>query len=206
MLEVRAEAQRLGHYPFPGEPTYSDSVSSHEASIVAGPRTSSISWQSGSYTPLPAQPPVRPSPSTPAELGSTRTRAAAQQRPLTHYYSESATPGNVSPAAHSVRSRYEKGISSPGTLEHATRLERWADDEELWSPASGGESSIRPFSFAVRAGAAAGREGSEGGHGRRSLFGRWGGSVTSFFGGSQGGSGSMIDMQWVQLRVSDHGT
>jgi hypothetical protein len=66
----------------------------------------------------------------------------------------------------------------------------------LWSPVSAGDGSLRPFSFAVRAGAAAGRDG-EGHGGRKSLWGRWGGSVTSFFGGSQGGSGSMMDMQYV---------
>lgn len=55
--------------------------------------------------------------------------------------------------------------------------------QQDWPP----ESGLRPFSFAVRA------QGSNDGH--RNILGRWGGSVTSFFGGSQGGSGSMMDMQ-----------
>jgi len=63
----------------------------------------------------------------------------------------------------------------------------WAEE---WPPSP--ESGLRPFSFAVRAGAA---RGSSDGHGKRNILGRWGGSVTSFFGGSQGGSGSMMDMQ-----------
>ena len=66
------------------------------------------------------------------------------------------------------------------------------DKDELWSP--GADTNLRPFSFAVRAGATASRSSSDG-HGRRSLWGKWGGSVTSLFGGSQGGSGSMVDMQ-----------
>jgi hypothetical protein len=56
--------------------------------------------------------------------------------------------------------------------------------QQDWPP----ESGLRPFSFAVRA-----AQGSNDGH--RNILGRWGGSVTSFFGGSQGGSGSMMDMQ-----------
>lgn len=105
----------------------------------------------------------------------------------------------MTPTPHSARSRYEKGISSPGTLERSPQPDRWADDDDdaLWSPVSGGDGSLRPFSFAVRAGAAAARDGGHGHDGRKSLWGRWGGSVTSFFGGSQGGSGSMMDMQYV---------
>ena len=70
-----------------------------------------------------------------------------------------------------------------------------ADDmDEFWPPTP--ESGLRPFSFAVRAGAGGGGSvsGSDG-HGRRTMFGRFGGSVTSFFGGSNHGSGSMMDMQ-----------
>jgi hypothetical protein len=85
-------------------------------------------------------------------------------------------------------------------------------DEQITPP-------IRPFSFAVwagRNGDASGAYSSRSSPGPRhggarydeadgrsvrsgtgsGFFGRWGGSVTSFFGGSQGGvSGSMIDMQ-----------
>lgn len=97
---------------------------------------------------------------------------------------------------------HSKNTSSPGALEPLainTNVNNTGDDD-LWTPNQ--PQGLRPFSFAVRAGAAAAREGSEG-HGsvgggpgqRKSLWGRWGGSVTSFFGGSQGGSGSMVDMQ-----------
>lgn len=84
------------------------------------------------------------------------------------------------------------------------------------------DTPVRPFSFAVWAGKNASRSG-QGPYSARSspgprvndsdpmnhrrtstsgsassIFGRWGGSVTSFFGGSQGGmSGSMMDMQCV---------
>ena len=66
------------------------------------------------------------------------------------------------------------------------------DDTDIWPPVADG--GLRPFSFAVRAGATA-MKGSSDDHGRRKLWGRWGGSVTSLFGGSHGGSGSMVDMQ-----------
>jgi hypothetical protein len=116
-------------------------------------------------------------------------------RPHTQLLPEAAE--HINPTPHSARSRYEKGISSPGAL-GSPQPDRWDDDDALWSPVSAGDGSLRPFSFAVRAGAAAG-DGH--GHGRKSLFGRWGGSVTSFFGGSQGGSGSMMDMQYVHLTI-----
>ncbi|KAJ9116492.1 hypothetical protein QFC22_004934 [Naganishia vaughanmartiniae] len=77
-----------------------------------------------------------------------------------------------------------------------------------------GSTPLRPFSFAVRAGRSSGNAGStrsspgpgEGRDGLSGVLGRWGGSVTSFFGGSQAGgshwggshagnSGSMMDMQ-----------
>lgn len=226
VVEIRSEASRRGHFAMPSELAYNDSVSSHEP-IAAGPRTSSISWDQRSARDLrdPAAsallPPasalapaaglsvVRPSPSTPAQLASASTSArpipppSASSRPHTQLMLDTA------PTPHSARSRYEKGISSPGTLERSPQpdrdreRDRWADaadadDDALWSPVSAGDGSLRPFSFAVRAGAAAARDGDGHGHGgRKSLWGRWGGSVTSFFGGSQGGSGSMMDMQYV---------
>jgi hypothetical protein len=77
-----------------------------------------------------------------------------------------------------------------------------------------GSAPLRPFSFAVRAGRSSGNAGStrsspgpgEGREGLSGVLGRWGGSVTSLFGGSQAGgshwggshggnSGSMMDMQ-----------
>ena len=70
------------------------------------------------------------------------------------------------------------------------------NDDDLWPPPS--ENGLRPFSFAVRAaggGGAGSVHGSDGHGGRRSIFSKFGGSMTSLFGGSQGGSGSMVDMQ-----------
>ena len=182
---------------------YNDSVSSHEP--VPGPRTSSISWDQRSAR-EPSQafstPSVRPSPSTPNELTNVRSRPQIGPRPHTQLLPEAAERINLNPTPHSARSRYEKGISSPGTLERSPQPDRWDDDDALWSPASG-DGSLRPFSFAVRAGAAAGRDG-EGQNARKSLFRQWGGSVTSFFGGSQGGSGSMMDMQYVPFSLFDN--
>lgn len=203
VIDIRSEAQRRGHFAVPGELSYTDSVSSHEPS-AAGPRNSSISWDQRSALELretirePLTPAiVRPSPSTPTELAALRPKPAAVSvpRPHTQLLPETAAE-RYTPTPHSARSRYEKGVSSPGTLERSPQPDRWAEDEDaLWSPVSAGDGSLRPFSFAVRAGAAAARDGVEGGGGRKSLWGRWGGSVTSFFGGSQGGSGSMMDMQ-----------
>lgn len=162
---------------------------------------------------------LRQSPSSPAGLlassiaPNTPPRSNTQ-RPMTHYLPhreparEILTPGG--PNSSSVKKRgHSKNTSSPGALEPLainTNVYRTDDngkrinDDDLWTPDR--PQGLRPFSFAVRAGAAAAREGSEE-HGsmgsapgqRKSLWGRWGGSVTSFFGGSQGGSGSMIDMQ-----------
>jgi hypothetical protein len=164
--------------------------------MANGTRTSSISWEQRSARelrePTTFTPPgVRPSPSTPTELTNVRSRPIVAPRPHTQLLPEAAE--HINPTPHSARSRYEKGISSPGAL-GSPQPDRWDDDDALWSPVSAGDGSLRPFSFAVRAGAAAG-DGH--GHGRKSLFGRWGGSVTSFFGGSQGGSGSMMDMQYA---------
>lgn len=209
-MDVRADAQRHGHYATPNEVAYNDSVSSHEQ-VAVGPRTSSISWDRQSTResrdlirdPLVLGP-VRQSPSTPTELAM-RPKPSIVTRPHTQLLPSEAAAAAAAdqrrtPTPHSARSRYEKGISSPGTLERSPQPDRWGaddDDDALWSPISGGDGSLRPFSFAVRAGAAAARDGGHGHDGRKSLWGRWGGSVTSFFGGSQGGSGSMMDMQYV---------
>ncbi len=115
-----------------------------------------------------------------------------------------------------LHERKGRGISSPGLLETGAPDDRhypptdndWMMDEQVTPP-------IRPFSFAVWAG----RNGDTSGaysarsspgprpgsrydddgsvrSGQGGFFGKWGGSVTSFFGGSQGGaSGSMMDMQ-----------
>jgi len=195
VLEIRAEASRRGGYTAPSEVHYDDSISSHEP--IPGPRTSSISWEQRSAREVRepfTSSSVRPSPSTPTELTG-RPKPNIGPRPHTQLIPENAERINLNPTPHSARSRYEKGISSPGTLERSPQPDRWDDDDALWSPVSGGDGSLRPFSFAVRAGAAAGRDGE--GSGRKSLFRQWGGSVTSFFGGSQGGSGSMMDMQYA---------
>lgn len=227
VLDIAAEAKRIGHYPTPEETRYADegtSMGSAFAGAGAGSRSSSLMWdhsnsvptaessRGGPYTPVSVPPPnislVRPSPSSPADLvkaGRDRVKPPPLQRPLTHFIpdrepapSVSRAPlQDVSPVTNGAapRARHGKGISSPGVLQSSPQLgEAFDAEEDLYSPISPAESGMRPFSFAVRAGAAAAREGSEG-HGRRSLFGRWGGSVTSFFGGSQGGSGSMVDMQ-----------
>lgn len=93
-------------------------------------------------------------------------------------------------------------MTSTKTLDRSIRTDIWAEtDDEAWPPISPAESGLRPFSFAVRAGAAGGKGSSDGHGGRKSLLGRWGGSVTSFFGGSAGGSGSMMDMQYVERAI-----
>lgn len=211
VVQIRAEAQRVGRYPGPDDPSFAWSASDHDAGAVIAPRTSSIEWdRRPSQRPggvnvvqpiLPYTAPLRPSPSSPAELANlhARPRQAPAQRPTTHFVPETEPlqPINRTPQSGSVgKGRHNKGISSPGLLQSSPRLgDNVPDnDDEPWEPLSPAESGLRPFSFAVRAGAAAARDGSEGHGGRRSLWGRWGGSVTSFFGGSQGGSGSMMDM------------
>ena len=176
VLEVRAHAQRIGHFPLPIDLPHDD-----DERPVPGPRTSSVLLSP--HTPPPQLSIIRPSPSSPAGLSALRETRVTVQRPLTHFI----------PDREPMGIRHGKGVSSPGLIERSPRLSE-LEDEEDWPPSPEG---IKPFSFAVRAGATA-RDGSEG-HGRRSLLGRWGGSMTSFFGGSQGGSGSMIDMQWVAV-------
>ena len=214
--EVYLEAQRLGHYPEPGDVPVSSFKSQDGQSVVAGPRTTSVAWDakhtrdlndqmrgafhSGSRgTPLSL---VRPSPSSPAELASSglRPQPPPLTRPLTHYYPDhepnKAAQRSPIHGTQPLRFRAGKSLSTPTALDRTPVLDDdWPEgSEDLWPPPSAADHNLRPFSFAVRAGAAA-RQASSDGHGRRSLFGRWGGSVTSFFGGSQGGSGSMIDMQ-----------
>lgn len=130
--------------------------------------------------------------------------------------------------------RKGRGISSPGLLELSSQPAsrttsrkspttstfrqdqqyNFANDDTStmdWDP-TGDSSPLRPFSFAVWAGKNGGASsvrsspgpGREG-NGRSSVLGRWSGSVTSLFGGSQAGShwgsshggnsGSMMDMQ-----------
>lgn len=130
--------------------------------------------------------------------------------------------------------RKGRGISSPGLLELSSQpssqrnrqsptTSTFRQDQQYnfsnddgpsvdWDPAGGRDSPLRPFSFAVWAsknGGASSVKSSPGPRAERdgrSVLGRWGGSVTSFFGGSQAGgshwgdshggnSGSMMDMQ-----------
>ncbi|WWC71329.1 uncharacterized protein I206_105283 [Kwoniella pini CBS 10737] len=209
--EVRAEAQRLGRFPFPDEVVNSSSTfSSHEGpSAPRGIQATALYQREqygrdGVYTPVRSTPTlsvVRPSPSTPANLTGLANppRAAPLQRPLTHFLPDREpslgaprTPIYASPIAVSTRSRHGKQGSSPGLLERSPAPGTCDEsNEELWSPGDEPGAGLRPFSFAVRAGATAG---SDGHGGRKSLWGRFGGSVTSLFGGSQNGSGSMMDM------------
>ncbi|BEI79673.1 hypothetical protein CcaverHIS002_0102020 [Cutaneotrichosporon cavernicola] len=156
-------------------------------------------------------PRLRESPSTPAGLNS-----GIKARPRTHYDREPtsaasrlSTATNIRPApalglgtSPSNRTSHLKAPSgSTGPKGRESKFyagDDWSDTEDLWpgydelgSPAS---TNLRPFSFAVRAGQQREREGSIGSHHRRSFFGKFGDSVTSFFTGSHGGSGSMIDM------------
>lgn len=174
------------------------------AAINAAPRRSGEQIRGVTFPPTPTGVPslVRPSPSSPAELSmATRApRTVPLQRPSTQFIPDREPAPVVSRQKLNIQtSNYNSSSLSPAAgLGPAGSRDRWAatadQGDELWPPISPAESGIRPFSFAVRAGAVAER-GSDSGHGRRSIFGRWGGSVTSFFGGSQGGSGSMMDMQ-----------
>lgn len=171
--------------------------------VIAGPRTSSVAWEAkharelsehmrgafGTPPGLPLESRVRPSPSSPADLaGLARQTVLPPSRPLTQFYSDKEPP-------RSPASLVGIGINKPGNS-----YARYEDDaEDLWAPENADGASLRPFSFAVRASAVSSMRGSSDGHGhgggRKSFFGRFGGSVTSLFGGSQGGSGSMMDMQ-----------
>lgn len=125
-------------------------------------------------------------------------------------FSGGRVPRRPSPQALPLDARKGRGISSPGLLENASTLSvnnNYDRSEQLTPQIDPDASSMRPFSFAVRAQAPTSARSSPGPRAsdpmdtRRasaggSVFGRWGGSVTSFFGGSQGGmSGSMMDMQ-----------
>lgn len=153
---------------------------------------------------------VRPSPSSPADLAmaARAPRTIPVVRPTTHFIPDrEPNPNSAAAAAASARQKLNIQTSNNGSLMPSPvpgmgmgmgPRDRYGNSPDLddgqWPPISPAESGMRPFSFAVRAGAV--DRGSDGGHGgRRSIFGRWGGSVTSFFGGSQGGSGSMMDMQ-----------
>ena len=128
---------------------------------------------------------MRPSPSSPADLA----KIGVETSPL-RPRRDASQPSQATVASPNSR----KSPGSPQTYDRILKAgDRWGGDEDMWPPMSPAESGLRPFSFAVRASATA--RGSSDGHGRKSFFGRWGGSVTSLFGGSQGGSGSMMDMQ-----------
>ncbi|KAL1405801.1 hypothetical protein Q8F55_007478 [Vanrija albida] len=212
ILEVRSEAQRLGRYPEPEEPYYptSPTQSSHESLAlnsvsrrakarmsvdhVGGALNAPRSLPSGGLHPQT----LRPSPSTPAALGQQPapqlTRPKSQHFPDREPYQQGRPSLNLNTVPQ-LRPSHLKGPSSSSVpKQRDSRFEDWSDTEDLWPPASPASGqNLRPFSFAVRAGA--GREGSDGGHSRRSFLGKWGGSVTSLFtGGTHGGSGSMMDM------------
>lgn len=206
--EMAAEAQRLGYYPAPSEVSFRSYDS--EPCAPGGQSSSSREPVRGPYRATPGNVPplgntVRSSPSTPADLASiARGRPApiaVSQRPMTHFIVDREPPSAPMPGTASVSmagqpmSRLESRTGlSPTFAQGNTIAPSEILDDDTWTPPSPQESGMRPFSFAVRAGAAQARGGSEG-HGRTSILGRWGGSVTSFFGGSQAGSGSMIDMQ-----------
>lgn len=210
--EIHAEAKRIGRYPPPGETSVASSLSSHDSEVFTGPRTSSISWDSrhtrelseqmrgafASPRSTPGLSLVRPSPSSPADLstGTPRAKVPPVHRPLTSFYPDREPVAQRNPPMSlRAKGRHEIGYNPPSVIERSPRFDEWVEpDEELYPPISPVDSGLRPFSFAVRAGAHAARDGSEG-HGRKKMWGRWGGSVTSFFGGSHGGSGSMVDMQ-----------
>jgi hypothetical protein len=183
----------MGRYPGPDE-------AYEMPGVIAGPRTSSVAWEAkharelsehmrgvfGTPPGLPIESRVRPSPSSPADLaGLARQTVLPPSRPLTQFYSDKEPPR--SPASL-------VGVGKPRNGYGRYEEE---DAEDLWSPENADGGGLRPFSFAVRAGAVSSMRGSSDGHGggRKSFFGRFGGSVTSLFGGSQGGSGSMMDMQ-----------
>lgn len=159
-------------------------------------------------------PTLRQSPSTPA---------LNTKRPQTHYVPEREglqsvrmqrpSLSNISTAVPSpVSSQQRQHLKGPSISTASMPKGResryyagddWSDTEDLWPPGydemSPSSGHLRPFSFAVRAGAQGhdGRPGSISSNHRRSFFGRFGDSVTSLFTGSHGGSGSMMDMQYV---------
>ena len=206
--EIRAEAQRLGRYPMPGEERHSV-LSLDGLTVLAGPRSSSVAWEqkhARDQSERSSQQHVKPSPSSPADLAgiAARPQQIPTSRPQTHFYPDREPAAQRSPMAHtpsqcspitSAREYNRRSVNSTKTFDRSLRTDIYGEtDDEMWPPISPAESGLRPFSFAVRAGATAGRS-SDGHNQRKSILGRWGGSVTSFFGGSQGGSGSMMDMQ-----------
>lgn len=190
VLEVAAEAARLGYFAAPPQIEYEAYEDQH-----GGSSRPPIVHNVSTPTSTPAVPSmVKPSPSSPADLSLISARTPSSKpiiaRPVTHFIPE-REPRQTDPLR--LRPTVTNITTAP------MRYNQGQPDVEEYSPISPEESGVRPFSFAVRAGATGqgtgqGHQGSDG-HGRRSFFGRWGGSVTSFFGGSQGGSGSMMDMQ-----------
>jgi len=177
--------------------------------VLAGPRTSSVAWEQKHARDVSERnglQQVKPSPSSPADLAGMagRPQQIPPIRPQTHFYPDREPVAQRSPVVNtptqrspinSAREYNRRSVNSTKTLDRSMRTDFYAEtDDEVWPPISPAESGLRPFSFAVRAGATAGRS-NDGHNGRKSILGRWGGSVTSFFGGSQGGSGSMMDMQ-----------
>ncbi|KAL7422397.1 hypothetical protein Q5752_003043 [Cryptotrichosporon argae] len=184
IVEIRAEAQRVGRYVEPEELKFgSSSGSSHELASVS------------SSVPSPAGPSRSPLPPVSTVIPRMPSSLSAQsyqplQRPTTQFIPDREPMLTVPRTPGPRRPSHGKGASSPDVLQRSPRVTYDVGDDP-WSLASPAESGLRPFSFAVRAGAV--REGGEG-SGRRSIFGKFGGSVTSLFGGSHGGSGSMVDM------------
>lgn len=158
-------------------------------------------------------PMLRQSPSTPAGLSGVSVQP---RRPRTHYVPDREPSGingaplvqqqsrqtlHVNAPTQRPSSHFKAPSSTSVPKARASQFytDDWSDTEDLWAPASPHSGNLRPFSFAVRAGAGAGgAHGSDGGHSRKSFFGRFGGSVTSLFTGAAshgGASGSMMDMQ-----------
>jgi hypothetical protein len=155
----------------------------------------------------PVEEPVYQAGQGPAYTRSKTIPAIALRNPM------QAGPERPQPRAPPLQLdlRKGRGVSSPGLLEGLSPDPNGYDDSALNDRSSArydsadqnsiSDSPIRPFSFAVWAGnggqhSARSSPGPGGRDRRSSALGRWGGSVTSFFGGSQGGaSGSMMDMQ-----------
>lgn len=228
ILEVRQEAQRIGHYTEPEDPHYPNSQETHESSLdpsstisrhkmrnqsidQGAPSIKAPSVSTARSVPILSSqvPMLRQSPSTPAGLSNVSVQA---RRPRTQYVPD-REPGINGASLSAQTSRQTLSINTPtqrpsshfkapsSTSVPKARgsqyyTDDWSDTEDLWAPSSPASGNLRPFSFAVRAGAGGG-QGSDGGHSRKSFFGRFGGSVTSLFtgAGSHGGSGSMMDMQ-----------
>ncbi|KLT43385.1 hypothetical protein CC85DRAFT_301392 [Cutaneotrichosporon oleaginosum] len=217
------EPQELTYPPSPTleshDSVLSGSLASQRTARVSmergAPSIKAPSISTARSAPVTMQQPVprlRESPSTPAGLNS-----GIKARPRTHYDREPtsaasrlSTATNIRPSPNlglgtspSNRASHLKAPSgSTGPKGRESKFyagDDWSDTEDLWPGydelgGSAGSNNLRPFSFAVRAGQQREREGSIGSHHRRSFFGKFGDSVTSFFTGSHGGSGSMMDM------------